>query len=214
MGLLAKIKSLLKGKYDRIRREEVVDAIVRLQGEEEQMEERVRSARAQAEELLARGKAEKDQEMRLFLAKKINYLKEEQKQCIQRATYLLYNVRLLNKLKTAIDDKQFFANSMGVPLNSLLSDQRALAQFLNKALNTRVAAESVLTDADETFEEVLSAYEANDKIYGVAKSDDDLLAVFETHDALQDGDPAEEETAQKASAAPAASGEEEHNGTV
>ena len=164
MGLIAKIKSLFKGKYDRIKREEVVDAIVKLQSEEAQVEERVRDARAQIEALMAQGREEKDMQMRLFLAKKINYLKEEQKQNMQRATYLLYNVQLLNRLKSAIDDKQFFSNSMGAPLNSLLADQRALAQFLNKALNTRVAAENVLTEADETFNDVLSAYEENEKI--------------------------------------------------
>lgn len=207
MGLIAKIKSLFKGKYDRIKREEVVDAIVKLQSEEAQVEERVRDARAQIEALMAQGREEKDIQMRLFLAKKINYLKEEQKQNMQRATYLLYNVQLLNRLKSAIDDKQFFSNSMGAPLNSLLADQRALAQFLNKALNTRVAAENVLTEADETFNDVLSAYEENEKIYGVNKSDDELLAVFETGDALA----AEGAAAPEKQSAPAA---EEKDGTV
>lgn len=207
MGLIAKIRSLFKGKYDRIKREEVVDAIVKLQSEEAQVEERVRDARAQIEELMAQGREEKDMQMRLFLAKKINYLKEEQKQNMQRATYLLYNVQLLNRLKSAIDDKQFFSNSMGAPLNSLLADQRALAQFLNKALNTRVAAENVLTEADETFNDVLSAYEENEKIYGVNKSDDELLAVFETGDALA----AEGAAAPEKQSAPAA---EEKDGTV
>ena len=207
MGLIAKIRSLFKGKYDRIKREEVVDAIVKLQSEEAQVEERVRDARAQIEALMAQGREEKDMQMRLFLAKKINYLKEEQKQNMQRATYLLYNVHLLNRLKSAIDDKQFFSNSMGAPLNSLLADQRALAQFLNKALNTRVAAENVLTEADETFNDVLSAYEENEKIYGVNKSDDELLAVFETGDALA----AEGAAAPEKQSAPAA---EEKEGTV
>lgn len=207
MGLIAKIRSLFKGKYDRIKREEVVDAIVKLQSEEAQVEERVRDARAQIEALMAQGREEKDMQMRLFLAKKINYLKEEQKQNMQRATYLLYNVQLLNRLKSAIDDKQFFSNSMGAPLNSLLADQRALAQFLNKALNTRVAAENVLTEADETFNDVLSAYEENEKIYGVNKSDDELLAVFETGDALA----AEGAALPEKQSAPAA---EEKDGTV
>ena len=207
MGLIAKIRSLFKGKYDRIKREEVVDAIVKLQSEEAQVEERVRDARAQIEALMAQGREEKDMQMRLFLAKKINYLKEEQKQNMQRATYLLYNVQLLNRLKSAIDDKQFFSNSMGAPLNSLLADQRALAQFLNKALNTRVAAENVLTEADETFNDVLSAYEENEKIYGVNKSDGELLAVFETGDALA----AEGAAAPEKQSAPAA---EEKDGTV
>lgn len=186
MGIGKKISSFFKRKkYDRITREEVVESIVSLQREEQQLEEKVLGAADEIARLLERGKAEKDQNVRLFLAKKINYLKTEQKQNTQRATYILYNIQLLNRLKDAIDEKQFFENSLGQPLNALLADQEELARFLNKTLNTRVSAENVLTSADETFTEVLSAYEENEKIYGVGQSDDELLAMFETHDALE-----------------------------
>ena len=46
-------------------------------------------------------------------------------------------------------------------------------------MNTRVTAETILTDADETFREVETQYEKNEAIYGVGQSDDELLAVFE-----------------------------------
>lgn len=99
----------------------------------------------------------------------------------------MYNVRLLNKLKTAIDDNQFFKTSSKMSLGGLLSDQKGLAKFLNKALNTRIAAEDVLTAADETFAMVEEAYEKNESIYGVNEADDQLLAMFETEEAV-DGD--------------------------
>ena len=71
-----------------------------------------------------------------------------------------------------------------VSLGNLLSDQKGLAQFLNKALNTKVRSEQVLTDADDTWNEVQSGYEENERIYGVNEDDDKLLAMFETGEQL------------------------------
>ena len=126
--------------------------------------------------------------MRMFYAKKINTIKSERKTNIQRASYLTYNIQLLEKLKRAIDDNQFFANNSKMPLNQLLADQKQLAVFLNKALNTRVEAENVLTEADETFRTIEESYVENEEIYGVKQADNDLLAVFETDDMLSDVD--------------------------
>ena len=91
-----------------------------------------------------------------------------------------------NKLKAAIDDNQFFKNTSKVSLGNLLSDQKGLAKFLNKTLNTRVAAEDVLTSADETFKAVEDAYEKNGTIYGMNDQDDALLAMFETEEMVAD----------------------------
>ena len=55
---------------------------------------------------------------------------------------------------------------------------------MNKALNTRVRSEQVLTDADDTWNEVQSGYEENERIYGVNEHDDELLAMFETGEQL------------------------------
>ena len=98
----------------------------------------------------------------------------------------MYNIQLLNKLKRAIDDNQFFKKNSKMPLAQLLSDQKGLAVFLNKALNTRVEAEQVLTDADETFRNVEESYVMNDEIYGEKNTDNELLAMFETEDMLGD----------------------------
>ena len=159
-----------KTKYDKLKRDEVVDAIYQLEKQEE------------IDFLLTKGKKEKSEELKLLYAKKINHLKQELQNDISKGSYLLYNISLLKRLKEAIDDKQFFKTTTKVSLGALLKDQNGLAKFLNQALNTKVAAEDVLTSADETFNEIQGAYEPNKDIYGVTKSDDELLAVFETQE--------------------------------
>lgn len=171
-----------KSKYDKLTREETVEAICKLEKQSQDIEEELVEKQTQIDDLMAKGKKETNREVKLFYAKKINALKTEREQSVQRAMYLMYNIQLLNKLKNAIDDNQFFKNSSKVSLGNLLADQKGLAKFLNKTLNTRVAAEDVLTSADETFKNVEEAYEKNDTIYGMNKADDALLAMFETEE--------------------------------
>lgn len=173
-----------KSKYDKLKREEVVDAICTLEKQEADIESGIVDRAKKIEELLEKGKREKSREIRLFYAKKINDLKEENEADVKRGMYLLYNAKLLRKLKTAIDDNTFFANTGKVSLGNLLADQRGLAVFLNKALNTKVQGENVLTAADDTWMEVQSGYVENERIYGVAGHDDELLAMFETEEQL------------------------------
>ena len=178
-----------KSKFDKLTREEVVDAICKLEQEEKEIEDGLILKNKQIDELMQRGKAEKSKEIKLFYAKKINALKAEREQSVQRAMYLMYNVQLLQKLKNAIDDNQFFKKTTNISLGNLLSDQKGLARFLNKTLGRRIAAEDVLTSADETFCEIESAYEKNETIYGVNSQDDALLALFETEEQV-DGEQA------------------------
>lgn len=174
-----------KSKYDKLTREEVVDAICKLEQESKDIEDGLGAKQQQIDELMLKGRKEKSKDVQLFYAKKINSLKAEREQSVQRAMYLMYNIQLLQKLKTAIDDNQFFKNSAKVSLGNLLSDQKGLAKFLNKTLNTRIKAEDVLTSADETFKEVESAYEKNETIYGMNNQDDALLAMFETEEMVE-----------------------------
>ena len=174
--------SWFKSKFDKLTREEVADAICSLEMESKDIEDGLVEKKKKIDELLEKGKKEKDKDIQLFYAKKINALKAERQEDVKRGMYLLYNIQLLEKLKRAIDDNQFFKNTAKVSLGNLLSDQKGLAKFLNKALNTRVRAEDVLTDADETFRMVEESYEQNDSIYGIGKEDDALLAMFETED--------------------------------
>ena len=189
-------------RYKKLKRADIVDAIVKLQQEEDSLEEKILSSSSEVKALTERGIAETDPDLRLFLAKKINRIKEEKQADIKRATYIAYNIKMLGRLKDALDDKEFFNISADVPLNKLLADQKGLARFLNKALGTRVKAESVLTEADETFGEIMDSYEENERIYGVAQSDDELLSVFETADMLdvgQDKSASENENTEKPS---------------
>lgn len=177
-----------KDKYSQLTREEVTDAIFELERELKALEEKIYSTGDEVSKLMAMGAKEKDRSRKVFLAKKINMLKAEREQGEKRAMYLMYNIQMLGKLRQAIDDNKFFGDKMKGSLNSLLADQQGLAQFLNQALQTKVSAEQVLTDADETFKEVESMYEENATIYGKSDADDELLAMFETQEGLADGE--------------------------
>ncbi|MBQ8845288.1 MAG: hypothetical protein IJ008_04685 [Clostridia bacterium] len=168
-----------KDKFKNLKREDVVNAICELEKQENDIEKSIEDMVKQIDALMEKGRKEKTQDLKLFYVKKISHLQEEKAEAINRAVYLLYNTRLLNKLKTAIDDNTFYANTGKISLTNLLSDQKGLAKFLNKALNTKVMAEDVLTSADDTFNEVKGLYTENDRIYGVNSSDDDLLAILE-----------------------------------
>lgn len=173
-----------KSKYDKLTREEVIDSICTLEKELKMIESDVGEKKKQINLFLGKGKSETDRSIKLFYAKRINSIKAERELNVQRAMYLLYNIGLLNKLKNAIDDNQFFKNTNRVSLKNLLADQKGLAKFLNKTLNTRVSSEDVLTAADDTFRVVEEAFEKNSAIYGKNENDDDLLAMFETEEAV------------------------------
>ena len=174
-----------KSKFDKLKREDVVDAICNLEKQESDLESAIEERARTIEELLAKGRKESNRELKLFYAKKITTLREENQTDVQRAMYLMYNTKLLRKLKTTIDDNEFFVRTGKVSLGNLLADQKGLAQFLNKALGTKVRSEQVLTAADDTWNEVQSGYEANERIYGVNEHDDELLAMFETGEQLE-----------------------------
>ena len=189
-----------KSKYDKLTREEVADAICQLEKEANSIEEEIISSQKKIDDLTEKGKKETSRDIRLFYAKKINSIKAERTQNVQRAMYLLYNIQLLNKLKRAIDDNQFFTKTSKMSLGSLLGDQKGLAKFLNKALNTRLSAEQVLTDADETFKEIEESYDKNESIYGIHEEDDALLAMFETEEMLDDEEESLGDNSKKATA--------------
>ena len=122
----------------------------------------------------------------MFYAKKIANLNEEKQASMERGMYLLYNIRLMNRLKDAYDSNTFFKTQTKVPLSDLLADQKGLAKFLNKALATRIRSEDVLTSADELFTEVKSAYDISQPIYGVGQSEEDYILMFEKANQMAD----------------------------
>ncbi len=173
-----------KSKYEKLKREDVVEAICDLEKQENDLESAIVERARTIDELLEKGRKETNRELKLFYAKKITSLREDNQTDVKRGMYLMYNMKLLRKLKSTIDDNEFFVRTGKVSLGNLLADQKGLAQFLNKALNTKVSSEQVLTEADDIWNEVQSGYEENERIYGVNEHDDELLAMFETGEQL------------------------------
>ena len=175
-----------RNKFKNIKREDLVNSILELERQERTAEAEVYQKIKEIDALVEKGKHEKNRDLQLFIAKKISHLNEEKQTCMERGMYLLYNIRLMNKLKDAYDSNTFFKTQTKVPLSELLQDQKQLAKFLNKALETRISSEDVLTSADELFNEVQSAYETNQPIYGVGKSEEDILSMFEKENQLDE----------------------------
>ena len=129
-----------RNKFKKINREDLVNSICELERQERTVEAEVYQKLKEIDALMEKGKKEKNKELQLFYAKKISHLHEEKQTCMERGMYLLYNIRLMNKLKEAYDSNAFYKTQTKVPLSELLQDQRGLAKFLNKALVTRVAS--------------------------------------------------------------------------
>ncbi len=182
-----------KNRYKKLKRDEVVDAIVELENRESNLEQQIIDKAKEADVLFERGKKEKNNDIRLLYAKKIEALKVERKNLVQRSLYLLYNLQLLKKLKDALDDKEFIQASSDVSLQELLADQKNLAKFLNSALHTKVKSEEIMTSADDIFNEVQESYSPDEKIYGISSNDDSLLAIFEEGDSIDNGVKSEEQ---------------------
>lgn len=174
-----------RNKFKKLKREEVVDAIIQLGKQQEDLENGILAKSEESEALLARGRKERNRDIKLLCAKKYNSLQDEIKRDSKRAAFLLYNVKMLEKLKAAIDDNQFVQNTTKLPLNKLLTDQKALAQFLEGAIRNRSEAENALVDADRLFESYEEAADdTSSPIYSANRSDDELLAMFEMQEQL------------------------------
>lgn len=183
-----------RNKFKKLNREDLVNSICELERQERTIEAEIFQKQKEIDALMDKGKREKTDELKLFYAKKINHLKEEKENITQKGMYLLYNIRLMNKLKDAYDSNAFFKTQTKVPLSDLLADQKGLAKFLNKALETRIASEDVLTSADDLFTEIQAAYDKDENIYGMKKNDEDLLMMFEKEQELNDEDTLYQET--------------------
>lgn len=173
-----------RNKYKKLKREDVVDAICQLSKQQEDMERGIVSKTEQIEELMEKGKREKNRDLKLFYAKKITNLQEEIKRDSRRCMFIMQNVKNMERLKMAIDDNQFIENTSKIPLNKLLSDQKGLSMFLEQALSSKSQAEESLVNTDQLFSNYENAVNERDEIYGVNESDDQLLAMFEEESQL------------------------------
>lgn len=186
-----------RNKFKKLNREDLVNSICELERQERTVEAEVLQKIKEIDALMEKGKKEKSKDLQLFYAKKITNINEEKETSMQRGMYLLYNIRLMNRLKDAYDSNTFFKTQTKVPLSELLQDQKGLAKFLNKALQTRIASEDVLTSADELFTEVQAAYDVSQPIYGIGKTEEDVLSIFEKENQLKDEEGLEEEPVKK-----------------
>ena len=193
-----------RNKFKKLKREEVVDAIIELTKQQEDLENGVLTKSEEVDKLMERGKKEKNRDIKLLCAKKVTSLREEIKRDTNRAAYLLYNIKLMEKLKAAIDDNQFVNNTTKLPLNKLVGDQKALSAFLQDAIQNRTSAEEALVSADQMFDTYEQSANADTSpIYSANKSDDELLAMFEMQDQLDseaeiDADPLSDEELEQA----------------
>lgn len=175
-----------RNRFEKLTREEVVEAIIALSREESAIESELSDKKKEITSLTEEAKKESNRNLKLLKVKKINFAKAEIEELTKRAMYLMYNERMMRKLKAAIDDNKFFEKSAGAPLNALLADQKSLAAFLNKTLGTRIRAEEVLTSSDELWQEINDSYIENETIYGASSDDDKMLAVFEAENQADD----------------------------
>jgi hypothetical protein len=169
----------------KIKREEIVQAILDLESQVNSLENRIDQFEFQRIELIGKGKETTDRTKRLMLAKKISFMDEEKQETIKQVMMLMYNLNLSRKLKQAIESNDFTGKMDSSKINQMLGNQKKLASFLNKALKRRIKVEDMLTETDDLFKQVNNQYETNEKIYGINTSDDELLSIFEQNDLQQ-----------------------------
>jgi hypothetical protein len=166
-------------KFRKLKRDDVVQSLLSLQEQLNQIEEKLRTSDIQIKQLMERGRLEPSREIKLFHAKRVIQMQDEKVEISKRGMYLLYNIKLLSKLKDAIDSQEFIKVSTKASLVDLLTDHKNLANFLNKALNIRIKQEEILTNADTVFNEVSSQYIESEEIYRSSQDEASLIAMFE-----------------------------------
>lgn len=177
---------LKKNIFDSLTRQEVVETICLLEREEEEVEQSVHDMSDKIKQMLDDGKNTNDMLSRTLIVKKITMLNEKRERAIRQAMYILYNIRLSERLKDAIDDNSLVNRIQSMHTIDVFKDQRALALYLNNALQTKIREEDVLTEADDTFMAIEQLYENNLQIYGITNmTEDKLLAFFEENSANQ-----------------------------
>ena len=116
------------------------------------------------------------------MVKKISNENDRRVRLIKRGMFVLYNIKLTNRLKDAIDDNIIVNKVKSLSSFDYLKNQKELAIYLNELLNTKTKTEDILTEADDAFVEVEKMFLENTKIYGITDlSEDKLMAIFETN---------------------------------
>ncbi len=177
---------LFGNKFKKIKRGDVVDAIVELEKAQQNEISAIGEREKEIEKLMEQGRRTKDRNLQLALAKRINMLKAENANTAKRIQYLNANTQALNQLKTSLDDESFIVNNSKMPLNKLLSDPGQLRKFLNSVTLKKQRSENVLGEALDVFNEAEENYIPDERIYGINESDDALLSMFEEQNSTDD----------------------------
>ena len=181
-------------KFEKIDREEIVDAICSLEKEEKLIEDEIKVISEQIKTMIDEGQKLDTTYDKIFLVKKISNENDRRVRLIKRGMFVLYNIKLTNRLKDAIDDNIIVNKVKSLSSFDYLKNQKELAIYLNELLNTKTKTEDILTEADDAFVEVEKMFLENTKIYGITDlSEDKLMAIFETNNTDNTKGPDEKE---------------------
>ena len=181
-------------KFEKIDREEIVDAICSLEKEEKLIEDEIKVVSEQIKTMIDEGQKLDTTYDKIFLVKKITNENDRRVRLIKRGMFVLYNIKLTNRLKDAIDDNIIVNKVKSLSSFDYLKNQKELAIYLNELLNTKTKTEDILTEADDAFVEVEKMFLENTKIYGITDlSEDKLMDIFETNNTDNTKGPDEKE---------------------
>ena len=183
MGLFNRIK------LNKIKRSEVVDAIVELNRQQDALLSHKEENTKKIDSLFEQGKNARDKDEQLWCAKQINVLKKDNKSTMSRLMYINSNISMLNQLKTALDEKDFIKVNKNMSLNKLFDKPQDLSNFLKKLNTEKMVHEDKMAQALTAFDDAEAAYEQNERIFGESQSDNELLAMFEYASAADVGTP-------------------------
>ena len=176
MGIFSIFK---RNKFDKITRTEVVDSIIKLEKQQTDIVASVDSNNTEVTELMIKGKAEKDVNMRMFYAKKIENLRRNSDMAARRLQFVATNMSAMYQLKSAMDDREFLNSASNLSLNEMLTKPKELSKFLNSVNSQKMSSEDSLANVLDTFETAESGYIENDSIYGQSDSQQSIMAMFD-----------------------------------
>lgn len=175
---------LFGNKFNKIKRSDVVETIISLEKQQQEIIEQIEGRNKTCDELMKKGKLEKDNNMRMYYAKKISSLKKENGLDTRRLQFIDSNILSMQQLKNALDDKDFIKNNSKMSLNQMLSKPAELRSFIAKINNDKMKREEQVAENLTTFEEINEEYIENEKIYGADEDAENILAMFEMSDDL------------------------------
>lgn len=174
-----------KRASDKIKRSDIVDHIITLESQQNEILAQIENNKQEYEKYFVLGKAEKDRNIQMIYAKKIEIIKKENLSASKQMQFIMANTKALYQLKDALDDREFIKNSSTMPLNKLLTNHAELNKLMSKVVGDKRVYEDKLGETLDIFNE-FEDLEENQKIYGASESQSDILAMFDMENAKED----------------------------